>query len=170
MAAQLTDLPRISTLGGLLKRIGNYDPKSFRGSFDVRLILQKTIYLMQAFGLYIGYSYSWYLRGPYSVELTREAYELADQFEKTPFVKFVERNAENRFLEFMRFLNDRKNDHRWLELVASIHFLFAAWPSKTRREIYRELRGKIPRLSEAEFQHSLKYLTEYGLLRGRGNS
>src|SRR3989442_1336381 len=44
--------------------------------FPSRLSLQKTIYLVQAAGVDLGYSYSWYLRGPYSSALTRDAFAL----------------------------------------------------------------------------------------------
>jgi hypothetical protein len=43
-------------------------------TFDDRLILQKTVYLVQQFGIPLGYSFSWYLRGPYSRDLTADAF------------------------------------------------------------------------------------------------
>src|SRR5262249_50155808 len=42
--------------------------------FSDRLILQKAVYLAQAAGVQLGYSYNWYLRGPYSPALTRDAF------------------------------------------------------------------------------------------------
>jgi uncharacterized protein YwgA len=47
-------------------------------SFDQRLTLQKTIYLIQQLGVPLGYHFSWYLRGPYSSELTSDAYANLD--------------------------------------------------------------------------------------------
>src|SRR6266446_6722845 len=44
--------------------------------FDDRMALQKTIYLCQQAGVHLGYRYNWYLRGPYSPDLTRDAFEL----------------------------------------------------------------------------------------------
>src|SRR5262245_54613820 len=44
--------------------------------FDLRLILQKTVYLIQASKVDLGYSFGWYLRGPYSPGLTRDAFAL----------------------------------------------------------------------------------------------
>lgn len=44
-------------------------------SFDGRLIVQKAVYMAQQAGIPLGYHYYWYLRGPYSRELTGDAYE-----------------------------------------------------------------------------------------------
>src|SRR5262245_35544812 len=52
--------------------------------FDRRLILQKTVYLVQAAGVHLGYSYRWYLRGPYSSELTRDAFALQAELAREP--------------------------------------------------------------------------------------
>lgn len=46
-------------------------------SFPDRLILQKAVYLAQAAGVDLGYHYNWYLRGPYSPALTRDAFAIA---------------------------------------------------------------------------------------------
>lgn len=45
--------------------------------FDSRLILQKAVYLLEEAGIRLGYSFNWYLRGPYSPGLTRDLYDLA---------------------------------------------------------------------------------------------
>lgn len=47
-------------LGVLLKNTPGYDFSM--ASFNDRLRLQKTVYLLQAFGIYPGYDFSWYLR------------------------------------------------------------------------------------------------------------
>lgn len=44
--------------------------------FNSRLILQKTVYLLEEAGIRLGYSFNWYLRGPYSPGLTRDLYDL----------------------------------------------------------------------------------------------
>lgn len=45
-------------------------------SFDNRLIVQKAVYLLQSFGLSTKWDYFWYLRGPYSAELTNALFEI----------------------------------------------------------------------------------------------
>ncbi len=47
--------------------------------FDDRLVLQKAIYLVQQAGVDMDYRYSWYLRGPYCSDLTRDAYEMRSE-------------------------------------------------------------------------------------------
>ncbi len=43
-------------------------------TFDERLILQKVVYLIQVAGVHTGYRYRWYLRGPYSPDMTADAF------------------------------------------------------------------------------------------------
>ncbi len=43
-------------------------------NFEDRLIIQKTVYLLQMKGVKTGFEYSLYVRGPYSRELTDQVY------------------------------------------------------------------------------------------------
>lgn len=52
-------------------------PKQVK-TFSDRLAMQKSIYLSQEFGINLGYFFRWYLHGPYSPSLSRDAYELVD--------------------------------------------------------------------------------------------
>ena len=49
-----------------------------KDSFDDRLICQKKIYLLQSLGTNLGYTYNWYVRGPYSPALTTYLYTNLD--------------------------------------------------------------------------------------------
>jgi uncharacterized protein YwgA len=80
---------KLEELGGILKRIGNYNPEMFESSFNDRLIFQKTIYLLQAFGLYLGYYFSWYIHGPYSTTLTRDGFALIDKYSERVHYAFL---------------------------------------------------------------------------------
>lgn len=106
-------------LVGLLRRIDNYSI----GSFSERLILQKTIYLMQVFGLPLGYRFSWYFHGPYCPDLTRQLYEIREINERNEKRKFKSQDHEATFIRFIEFLGDKKKDRNWLEAVASLHYL-----------------------------------------------
>ena len=44
---------------------------------DDRIAIQKLVCLVQEAGLQLGYSYNWYVRGPYSPSLTGDYYQLA---------------------------------------------------------------------------------------------
>jgi uncharacterized protein YwgA len=48
-------------------------------TIDDRKRVQKAVYLGQLSGVDLGYRYGWYLKGPYSPELTRDYYGLAEE-------------------------------------------------------------------------------------------
>lgn len=45
--------------------------------FTDRLVLQKAVYLLQHAKIHLGYRFRWYLRGPYSTDLTDDVFFLA---------------------------------------------------------------------------------------------
>jgi len=151
-------------LGGLLHRIGSFDPKSYESDFNSRLILQKTVYLMREFGLNIGYSFSWYLRGPYSPNLTRDTYELAKIYSEVPPVKFAEPNKESRFCEFLDFVKPISRDRIRLERIAVVHFLCKMYPHLSSKEVYVKVNVKIPNITFDEFEKIKSLLRCYKLL------
>ena len=46
-------------------------------TIDKRKSIQKTIQLSKSYGVDLGYSFSWYVKGPYSTALTRDYYGLS---------------------------------------------------------------------------------------------
>lgn len=154
-------MEKIELLGGLLKRIGNYDMKTFSG----RVIFQKTGYLLQAFGFHLGYRFNWYIRGPYCPNLATDGYELVEKYEKIPEVYFAEPEAEALFRRYLSFLGDRKNDVHWLELLASIHFLRDLGVSE-KLKIFSEVKKKQPYLNSVMFEEAWNHLKQHGLIKG----
>ena len=67
-------------LGLFVKDINNFN----MDDFDGRLRLQKTIQLLQSFGIDLGYNYHWYLRGPYCTDLTKDGFELKNIIDRYP--------------------------------------------------------------------------------------
>ena len=57
-------------------------------SFDDRLICQKKIYLLQSLGTNLGYTYNWYVRGPYSPALTTYIYANLDVLNSNDFSEY----------------------------------------------------------------------------------
>ena len=150
------------TLGHLVRRIGNYNKME---TFDDRLILQKTIYLMQSFDLYVGYDFSWYIRGPYSTQLTKDGFDLRDQFDQIANEgRFKEDDAEMRFQQFMKFIGDKKNDPDWLEITASIHFLKEVYPNMTKQKIIEKVKNKQPYFTDKMCQDAWSYLEQWKLI------
>lgn len=91
---------------------------TFRG----RLILQKTVYLMQSMGIFLGYRFNWYVYGPYSPELPRHGFELAQRFQEVEPYEFHRESHRKSFDRLIDFLGDNRRNPIWLEAVASIHF------------------------------------------------
>lgn len=101
-------------------------------SLNSRIAFQKKVYFLQEFGCDLHYHFGWYLKGPYSPDLTRDAYEvkgLETELAKVDFGKIsplVGKSTEilGKFLQNIRTLvNSEKGEDYWLELAASLHFL-----------------------------------------------
>ena len=94
--------------------------------FDHRLRVQKFVYLLQAFDIYLGYDYSWYLRGPYCTQLATVAYTLSRSYDAIPRdqkMAFANPDVQDRFERFRKFVGGRENDNDFLEIAASEHML-----------------------------------------------
>ena len=96
-------------------------------SFDDRIICQKKIYLLQSLGTDLGYSYNWYLRGPYSPALANYVYSNAELLSSTNFddYKISESVTEN-----IKRVNDLEKQRptdlslsSWYELLASLIYI-----------------------------------------------
>ena len=112
----------IYELGLLIKDIGNFSMKAF----DDRLRFQKTIHLLQSFGIDVGYTYNWYIRGPYCPDLTKAGFELQETISRIPDIniEFADKNDQIRYKKFKKFVTDKKNDPDQLEIASSICFLY----------------------------------------------
>jgi uncharacterized protein YwgA len=110
-------------------------------SFDNRLKLQKFTYFLQhAFDLNIGYEFNWYTYGPYCMELTKDGF-LAN-FEDTPELKFADKEAEDKFGRFLKFIERRKDNAEWLEIASSFHLLKKINPTVKEDELIEIIKNK----------------------------
>jgi uncharacterized protein YwgA len=96
-------------------------------TLEDRKRVQKAVYIGQEAGVNLGYSYGWYLLGPYSPELTQDYftlnYDLINGDEEYNSYKLVESlsnklNGIKSLMEVPQEVNLPQED--WLELVASI--------------------------------------------------
>jgi uncharacterized protein YwgA len=95
-------------------------------TFDDRLILQKAVYLLQEAGIHLGYRYRWYLRGPYSPDLTGDAFLLArggDEAADLSKWNLDEVSKKRISGVKMLFEGNREELPQKLELFASVLFL-----------------------------------------------
>ena len=144
-------------------------------TFDQRLIIQKMIYLAQAAGVDLGYYYRWYLRGPYSPDLTGDAFSIAaeltsdfDESEGWSFERTSQQRLEN-LREWVPSGPDRQRA-RQLELWASVHFLVtrhqtSADPEALAEVLHRYKKGLSKPFKPDEICWALTSLQNHALLK-----
>lgn len=101
-------------------------------------IMQKMMYLLQAFGVNLLYGFCWEIYGPYSVELSDEAKELFQRkdeydkiFEEQGFY-FSEETA-SKLSRFMERIGDKvRQDLDYGDLLASIDFVNNMFSNKAK--------------------------------------
>lgn len=154
-------MERREVLGGLLKRIGNFDNRSL----ETRIIFQKTTYFLQVFGINLGYKFNYYVYGPYSTELAKDGYILQNIFESMPPLKFEGNRYEELFTSFQRFVLPHAGDSRWLEAAASMHIIKKLRPSATKAELIKSVKDKRKNLNNDQFcEEVYSCLVKNGLL------
>lgn len=96
-------------------------------SFDDRLICQKKIYLLQSLGTDLGYSYTWYLRGPYSPALASYVYTNAQLLTDTNFDNYEISSKATENINRVNCLESKKTEKftlvSWYELLASLLYI-----------------------------------------------
>lgn len=115
---------QIIELGTVLRQFPKFEFSM--DEFDARLRLQKFIYLLQTFDVFLGYNYNWYIRGPYCSTLTTCGFGLQTVYDKIPEgteMEFADPTIRDRFNRFKDFIRDKEMDTDWLEIAASIHIL-----------------------------------------------
>jgi len=123
----------IYVLAGLVKRLY---PKFDIKDFSYRFKLQKFVFLLRGYSLDLGYLFSLYLKGPYSLDLTRDAF-LINEWEKMPLRKFNSESQENKFKKFIKFIKPKKDDEIWLEGASTVILLKENNPNLGRDEIIK---------------------------------
>lgn len=112
---------QVIDLGFILKQIP--DSNFSMDGFQDRLKLQKMVYLLQIFDIYLGYNFTWYLRGPYCSVLATNGFALKEFYNDVPNtdIKFQNPRTQERFEEFKKFVKGKDVDE--LEIAASLHYL-----------------------------------------------
>jgi uncharacterized protein YwgA len=96
--------------------------------FQDRLFMQKAIYLTQVLAIDLRFRFGWYLRGPYSKDLTECLYELdADEKLRGTIDALTLRDEFATKMQLLKNLVESRpgaiDEAEWLELVSSIHYL-----------------------------------------------
>ena len=123
-------------LGFVLKKIEDYEFSMDK--FDDRLKLQKLVYLLQAHGVYLGYDFSWYLRGPYCSLLTHNGFSLKDSYDVIPDnVQLKDKKDRDNFEKFLEFIKNKNINA--LEIAASLHYLDKVRGKRTDEDILQQV-------------------------------
>ena len=142
-------------------------------TFDDRLILQKAVYLLQSAGIHLSYRFRWYLRGPYSPDMTAGAFGIINEGEYgVQELKSWELDTESALLAqklkplLQSVCESKVEQARRLELLASALFLFKTeqadpGDSFATTEI---LTKNHKHYTEKEVQTAIEELQAHGLL------
>lgn len=124
-------------------------------TFTQRKKLQKLTYLLQTFCADMGISYSWYLHGPYSPQLTRALFDSSSKYQPS---KLTKQEAEHvKTLKANLGTNLESTD--FLELIVSLHFIKSQMPSASMTDITRVLRQKKPFFTELDISRATETLS-----------
>jgi uncharacterized protein YwgA len=142
--------------------------------FDSRLELQKYIYLVQAFGVDLGFGFSWYLRGPYSSYLADIGFMIHNSgggkvtdFKLTDYVHQKIQDCK-KFISSSKPTNEELSNIDWLELLASLHYLknntFEGKKTKNMVELRALLKKKKHWYKDSSISKAIKALTNVSLV------
>ena len=153
-------------LGFLLRKFPEFDFKM--DEFDDRLRLQKFIYLLQAHDIYLGYDFSWYLRGPYCTTLTTAGFILDNFYDDIPKetknTRFANNIIQKRFDKFTNFIRGKETDKNFLEAAASLHFLLNTSQTTSDNDAIRKVAKKMPDANESYVRNVLSQIKQEGLV------
>ncbi len=142
-----------------LKMVG-INPKM--ETFSERKRVQKMVYLLdKVFHLNFGFSYNWYLHGPYSPELTKLIFDVIEK-EREDIAKPVNLSAEDRgkIGRLKLFLCDDIESTDALELLVSLHYILKCSPDSKVENAVDFLKSKKPYFSDEEISDALKRLQD----------
>lgn len=154
-------MDRYILLGGLLRRIGNFDNRSL----ETRIIFQKTVYFMQVFGITLSYNFSHYIYGPYSTDLAKDGYAIQNQLDSIKPVQFENQTDEDKFMKFQKFILPHASSSKWLEVAASLHILSKLENINNRQELMDEVRRRKKFVSQLFCEEVLNELESKELIK-----
>jgi len=156
-------LSRKGRLFAALKAAG-LDPSV--ATFEERKKVQKLVYLLQLFGVRLGFQYSWYLHGPYSPGLTRVLFEGLE--DSGPLNVSAELTADEakRIQKLKHFLGDHIRSTDFLELLVSLDYVKKEGASSgvKKKDVIRVLSEKKPFFSDREISDCWERLTDLEIL------
>jgi len=152
-------MSRTYRLFASLKTLG-INPKM--ATFAERKKVQKLVYLMdKLFGMDLGFSYSWYLHGPYSPEVTKIVFDVIEgrQIEGSNQEALSRRDIA-RIDRLKSFLGKDIDSNDELELLVSLHFLIERSRNSklSQKDVVDFLKSKKPYFTDEEIAEAIDKL------------
>jgi uncharacterized protein YwgA len=122
-------------------------PRPKVDDFEHKLIIQKTVCLLQLMGEKMDYSYSLYIRGPYSPDLTQELYANKERIENLKTEHSLSQKEKERFCKIWE-ATDGLNPSR-LEIAGTYSFLVKGLHMSSKEAIIK-LKKLKPFFSESQ--------------------
>jgi len=141
-------------------KVAGLDPSV--ATFEERKKVQKLVYLLQFFGVRLGFQYNWYLHGPYSPDLTKVLFEGSGDSGPVHISTELTGDEAKRIQKLRQFLGDRIRSTDFLELLVSLDYIKkeGASPSAKKEDVIRVLREKKPFFTDREILDCWERLTE----------
>ncbi len=134
-----------------------------KDSFDNRIISQKKIFLLQEMGIEIGYSYNWYIRGPYSPDLTTYIYDNLDMLKDHDFSAYKLSDTAKAAIDAINGLEEAKPQTlsvvSWYELLASVLYIIRKW---NKENPYESLIKYKPKYTKTDYDAAMTQLRMIG--------
>lgn len=132
-------------------------------TFEERLICQKKIYLLQSLGTDLGYSYNWYVRGPYAPALTNYVYNNIDVLSSNDFSSYkLSKAAEENVNKVNELVEGKPSDMTvasWYELLASLLYIDnnkESWKiDNQEKSLFKKLMKFKPQYNEEQCKNAL---------------
>lgn len=113
-------------------------------TFDNRLLCQKKIYLLQELGVDMGYTYNWYVHGPYSPDLTAYLFRNLDVLKELDFSKYAFSVSVQEKIDIVNsFINEKPYSlsvPSWYELLASVLYIHKRWNNENEIETLKQFK------------------------------
>jgi uncharacterized protein YwgA len=117
----MADKATLVRLNGLYKSVFGSDLAML--CFSDRIKVQKLVYILKSLGTDFDYGFNWYIRGPYSPRLARDAYALRDSNEEVNREPFLPSPQDKAALVKAKRIIGVLNNVKEAELLASYLFL-----------------------------------------------
>ena len=137
------------------------------GSFAQRLLLQKRIFFTSMLGVNLGFGHSWYIRGPYSPTLTRDAYAVEKARTQGSIATVTLPDSLSKNLDDIRnMFGAAWNDPQRMELLASMCYLARTFRTNDAEYLSDKLVSRKGHFEKDEATEAFDWLADKELING----